>query len=90
MTTVTWLRVLRLLSKRPKASNPNSGNAFAGPHQGLQNLSEGKKVNRGGKGGRERKTELVGSSGQPMPQPLQADDTKHGPVMHWPHHMELT
>lgn len=40
MTTVTsWLRVLRLLSKRPKASNPSSRNAFAGPHQGLQNLS---------------------------------------------------
>lgn len=33
---------------------------------------------------------VVGSSGQPMPQPLQADGTEHGPVTQGPHHMVLT
>lgn len=37
------------------------------------------------KGDRKRKTELVvGVSGQPMPQPLQADDAEHGPVRYGP------
>lgn len=74
----------------PKGSKPSSGNAFAGPHQGLQNLSARDEGKQRKKGGRKRKTELVGSSGQPMPQSPQADGTEHGPVRHGPHHMVLT
>lgn len=41
--------------------------------------------------GRRRMTEsVVGDSGQPMPQPLQADGTEDGPVRYGPHHMVLT
>lgn len=85
--------------KWPKASELSCGNAFAGPHQGLQNLSareeDGEKTKskeqKTRQSGRRRMTEsVVGDSGQPMPQPLQADGTEDGPVRYGPHHMVLT
>lgn len=35
----SWPAVPRVLSKWPKAPDLSCGNAFAGPHQGLQDLS---------------------------------------------------
>lgn len=68
MTTVTsWPRVPRILSKGPKGSKPSCGNAFAGPHQGLQDLSareEGKKVAE-----RERQNWWLGVLGSPCLSP---------------------